>query len=64
MNMRSGPRLYNPVISRLNNGQQVSVLGRDYSGVWFKVSLADGTSGWVMARYIQLDIPVTSLQVM
>jgi uncharacterized protein YraI len=64
LNVRSGPGLYNPVITRLNQGQQINILGRDYSGNWFKVSLYDGTTGWVMARYVQIDIPVTNLQVM
>jgi N-acetylmuramoyl-L-alanine amidase len=64
LNVRSGPGLYNPVITRLNQGNSINILGRDYSGNWFKVSLYDGTTGWVMARYVQIDIPVTNLQVM
>lgn len=64
LNVRSGPGLYNPVITRLDRGQQVNVYGRDASGGWFKVGLPNGTTGWVMSRYIQIDIPVTNLQVM
>lgn len=64
LNVRSGPGLNNPIITRLSQGNSITILGRDYSGNWFKVSLYDGTTGWVMARYVQIDIPVTSLQVL
>lgn len=64
LNVRSAPGLYNPIITRLNQGNSITILGRDYSGNWFKVSLYDGTTGWVMSQYVRIDIPVTSLQVM
>jgi uncharacterized protein YraI/serine/threonine protein kinase len=44
------------------NGTKVRVFGRDSSGVWFKVEMEDGETGWVMQQYLQInirDVPLT-----
>jgi N-acetylmuramoyl-L-alanine amidase len=64
LNLRSGPGLYYNIVGRLNQGQQVSVYGRDITGEWYKVGLANGAQGWVASRYIQLPVAAAELKVL
>ncbi|HAA34507.1 MAG TPA: hypothetical protein DCD97_04265 [Firmicutes bacterium] len=45
VNIRSGPGVENPVITKVNTGQQLKIIGEQNG--WFAVSLPDGQKGWV-----------------
>jgi uncharacterized protein YraI len=64
LNVRTGPGFNYPIVGRLNEGQQVSIYGRDVSGAWFKIGLPNGAQGWAASQYIQISIPVTQLKVL
>lgn len=50
LNMRSGPGTDFRIIRRLYAGQGVYDTGAD--GNWLRVRLADGSTGWVSARFL------------
>lgn len=45
------------VSGRLADGTRVTVLETARDGGWLRVRSADGTDGWVVARYVQLETP-------
>lgn len=47
LNVRAGPGTVHPVIGVLRQGEAVQVTGRDATGAWLEIRLADGTAGWV-----------------
>jgi len=54
LNLREAPSTDASIITTLNNGAQVTVLGgQDVGSTWLNVSAA-GKSGWVAARYIEI----------
>lgn len=62
LNVRTGPGLYFPVVGVLRQGQQVTILGRNASSQWLKVGLPGGGQGWVSARYVWCDVPLSTFQ--
>lgn len=52
LNVRSGPSKSNSVVTVINRGTDVTIVGK--SNGWYKVQLADGTVGWVVAYGIGL----------
>jgi uncharacterized protein YgiM (DUF1202 family) len=62
LNVRSGPGFYYRIIDRLRQSEQVQVYGRDVSSSWFKIGLPYGRQGWVAARYITIDTPISNLR--
>lgn len=55
LNVRSQPTTASATVSRVKKGEKLIVLGRD--GEWVQVKLANGTDGWVNARYVANDEP-------
>ena len=51
LNVRQGPGLQNAVIGRLTQGTQVTVTGQNEAGDWYRVTLSDGSEGWIAASY-------------
>lgn len=49
LNVRSGPGTNYQVIDQLSRGEKVAVLGN--SGVWLRVVLQDGRTGWLSGNY-------------
>lgn len=63
LNVRSGPSLaYNPV-AVVNQGNVVSLIGRNADSTWAKIRLSNGTEGWVNAAgtYITPSVAISSL---
>jgi N-acetylmuramoyl-L-alanine amidase len=50
VNIRSGPGLQHPVISRATMGQQLDILNEE--GSWYAVRLPGGGSGWIAGSLI------------
>jgi outer membrane biosynthesis protein TonB len=57
LNVRSQPTTSAATAARVRKGERLAVLVRD--GDWLQVQLADGTTGWVSARYVANDLPCT-----
>lgn len=56
-NVRSGPGIHHQVISSLRPGTRVIVVGRDQTGEWQHVQLADFSLGWI-AAFLLRDQPL------
>ncbi len=52
LRLRQGPGTSYPIILHLAALTPLTILGRSEDGAWLKVSLSDGTQGWVMAQYV------------
>ncbi len=52
LNVRSGPGPGYDVITKLTQGQLVSVVGRDSAGAWVQIVLPNGLLGWVSSFYL------------
>lgn len=63
VNLRSGPGAGFSAVAQLEFGQLVTPLSRNADGSWVQVQLIGGLTGWVNARYLQSDVPISSLPV-
>ncbi len=60
LNMRTGPELTFPTITRLPGGTALVLEGRNQNGLWALVHTADGLyRGWVAANFLALSVDVT-----
>jgi hypothetical protein len=62
--VRSGPGIDYPILSNLQDGMVVSVIGRTPDGSWLKVQAPSGVLGWSGALYLTpsggvSNVPVT-----
>jgi uncharacterized protein YraI len=57
INVRSGPGTENAVVTTLEPGTEVRVLGRNSDGSWINIQLDDGTEGWVSAELLDIQEP-------
>jgi uncharacterized protein YgiM (DUF1202 family) len=63
LNVRSGPGNGYDLVTRIEQGETISLLGRNADGAWVEVRLPGGQLGWVPAAYIEANAPITSLPV-
>ena len=64
LNVRSGPGLGNSVVTRVERGDVLNLLGyRNAAGNWIMVGLANGTQGWTHAGYVHTSVPVSGLAI-
>lgn len=61
LNVRAGPSTRNRILDQVKAGNEINLTGRTENGQWLRVSLADGQTGWVSARYVDVAGDVTSL---
>src|SRR5579859_984142 len=54
VNFRQGPDSKYPKLGSLNDGQQVTLLGK-YND-WFKVQLGDGTRAWIFTDFLNASV--------
>ncbi len=52
LNVRTGPGIQYTRIDQIYLYQRYPLLGQNSDGAWYKISLKDGRTGWVAARYI------------
>jgi Tol biopolymer transport system component/uncharacterized protein YraI len=65
LRVRSGPATSYPIVTRLTNGQQVTVMARNEAGDWLLV-MAPGAptgQGWTATEYLRLAAPLTQIPV-
>jgi len=63
LNIRSGPGVGYGVVTSVYRGTVLNLLARNSVTTWIKISLANGTQGWVSAPFIASTTPLTSLPV-
>lgn len=64
LNVRSGPSIDDEIIDHLKRGQTVALTGyQSPGGYWVEVRLPSGDTGWASARYLTLNVPLSSLKV-
>lgn len=63
LNVRYGPAASFGVITRLTQGQVVTLGGRNAAGTWVYINIPAGASGWVNALYVRPSVPINSLPV-
>ncbi|HEX2620598.1 MAG TPA: SH3 domain-containing protein [Phototrophicaceae bacterium] len=49
------------VLTSVSLNQWFDLLGRNYNSNWAQIRLADGTTGWVEAKYLSGTVPIRSL---
>jgi N-acetylmuramoyl-L-alanine amidase len=63
LNVRSGPSVAYPVIDVADQGEQLTLLGRNADVSWVQIALTGGGQGWVGTRYLAPSIPLSDLPV-
>jgi len=63
LNIRSGPGLEFLPFTTLALGQSVELIGRDATGAWVQVRLADGRIGWASGRFLVSNSLLTNLPI-
>jgi len=62
LNLRSEPDIRSELIATLEEGLAVQVIGRNAAGDWLQVKYHT-VEGWVAARYMELSVPLDTLQI-
>jgi hypothetical protein len=63
LNVRSGPSIAYGRVTVIPYGTTVNYLERAPVGVWVRVQVADGVTGWVNSRYFTSNTPIIDLPV-
>jgi len=63
LNLRDGPDVSYAVLQGLKNGDQLSILGQYQNCNWLKVSLQNGTIGWVYGNPSYVTLPENCLTI-
>ena len=60
--VRGGPSADFKAVAKAEEGDKLTVLGRNEDGTWLHVELEDGTVGWAEAKYIESDLDIANLK--
>jgi uncharacterized protein YgiM (DUF1202 family) len=63
VNVRTGPSVAYAIITVLDQGQGVLLVGRNDAGSWVQVKSPEDQVGWLNASLVQTTVPVSSLPV-
>jgi len=63
LNVRSAADPYANILTIVDKGAKLLLLGRNNSGTWAQVQTADGTKGWVKAGYLKPSVAISTLPV-
>ncbi len=61
--VRSGPGGNFGLITRLEQGDSMTLLGRTANSTWVQVYLPGGQQGWTAVAYLDTDIPIADLPI-
>ncbi len=64
LNVRTGPSIYFSRFETLPQGTGVNLAGRNATGTWLVVQLADGRTGWVNASYVYTTYAIVTLPIL
>jgi len=57
-NVRQGPGLLYPVITRLDAGTEITAVGRNRNGDWWKVCCVNGQDVWIADSVVEVTGPI------
>jgi uncharacterized protein YgiM (DUF1202 family) len=57
-NVRQGPGTAYPVVTRLDIGTQVTVVGRNRNGDWWKICCVNGADVWIADSVVKVEGPL------
>ncbi len=60
-NVRQGPGVAYPVVTRLEAGTRVTVVGRNQAGDWWKVCCVNGGDVWISDSLVRVEGPLWSV---
>ncbi len=63
MNVRSGPGTGYAVLSQVQAGDELDILGRSQDSKWWQVTLPNGGEGWLAASLVTASGPTDGVQV-
>jgi uncharacterized protein YraI len=63
LNVRTGPGPGFPVVTILDVGANVGLIGRNADASWVQIQLPGSVQGWVNARYVTPSVPISSLPI-
>ena len=63
LNVRSGPGVAYSPVAVVNQGNVVTLIGRNANSSWAKIRLANGTEGWVNVTLITPNVAISTLPV-
>ncbi len=63
INVRGGPGTAYAVVGSLAGGEQAPILGKNNSGDWWQIQLADSTEGWVYSEIVNTVGDVSGISV-
>lgn len=61
LNVREEPSTAATILTKLQQGQEVEVVGRNSDATWLFIELSDGRSAWVSAEWVQVEVPIEQL---
>jgi hypothetical protein len=57
-NVRTGPGAGYPLIAQLSAGTEITVVGRDRTGAWWKVCCVNGGDAWIADKMVTVAGPI------
>jgi uncharacterized protein YraI len=63
LRLRASPGTAGSVMTYLDANTPVTIIGRTSDNVWVQIVLADGTSGWVAAQFLNINIDLNTVSV-
>ena len=60
-NVRQGPGPGYPLVARIDKGTEITVVGRNASGTWWKVCCVNGADVWIADQVVTVTGPVWSV---
>jgi len=63
LNAREEPNTDAEILTKLQQGTMLPVLGRSVAGDWVLITLSDGTEAWLSSEWVESSIPIDSLPV-
>lgn len=59
INVREGPSTNYNIITALNAGEGVILIGQNDDGSWYNIRMSDGREGWMAAQFIRVEPSTT-----
>ena len=63
LNVRAGPGTNYPVLGQVDEGESLSISGRDRSGDWWQVCCVAGEEGWIFSETVTVQGDVSGIPV-
>lgn len=63
LNARAEPNTDSEILTKLQQGTMLPVVGRNIAGDWVLITLSDGTEAWLSADWVELSVPIDSLPI-